>query len=116
MLPFVVFSECYGATVLYRVVDVVGQTGWLAVIIHQIGYLGGMALGLTLAHTVSIPGGIGAGFGLFFLCFFASALVGKIPDHRAPGFWSKSPILSRMWWLAFYSVRRHHFFAMHHGD
>jgi solute carrier family 6 GABA transporter-like protein 1 len=105
MLPFVVFSECYGATVLYRMVDVVGQTGWPAVLTHQFGFLGGMAVGLTLAHTVSIPGGIAAGFGLFFVCFFASAAIAKTPDHPAPGFWGKNRLLSSAWWLAFYSVR-----------
>lgn len=108
MLPFVVFSECYGATILYRVVDVVGQCGLPAVMVHQLGYLGGMAFGLTLAHTVSIPGGIGAGFGLFFVCVIISTLMAKTPDLRAPGFCGKSPILSRLWWLAFYSVRYLH--------
>jgi solute carrier family 6 GABA transporter-like protein 1 len=103
-LPVVVFSECYAATVIYRSIDVIGQTGLVAFIVHQFGFLGGMALGLVLAHAVSIPAGIGAGFGLYFACFAISVLGAKTPDSIAPRFWGRNVFLSRAWWLAFYSV------------
>ncbi|PPJ56543.1 hypothetical protein CBER1_03909 [Cercospora berteroae] len=103
VLPFVVFAECYGATVIYRSQDVIGQVGLLSFVIHQIGFLGGHFLGLIIAHMVSIPGGAGAGFGFFFLMVILSSLIGKIPDSKPPGFWGRNAFLARLWWLAFYS-------------
>ncbi|KAF7192485.1 Sodium- and chloride-dependent GABA transporter 1 [Pseudocercospora fuligena] len=103
VLPFVVFSECYGATVIYRAVDVIGQVGVPAFVVNQVGFIGGLATGLAIAHNVSVDGGVGAGFGLFFLCTLISVLIAKTPDSIAPGFWSRNAFFCRFWWLAFYS-------------
>ena len=107
VLPFVVFAECYGATVIYRSIDVIGQVGIVSFVVHQIGFIGGMLAGLLIAHNVSVPGGIGAGFGLYFLLVIVSALIGKVPDSQPPGVFGRSVPLSRLWWLAFYSVSGH---------
>lgn len=105
VLPFTVFAECYGATVLYRSIDVVGQVGIPAFAVNQLGFLGGMLVGLVLAHNISIGAGIGAGFGMFFALNALSVLIAKTPDSQAPRFWGKNVYLERLWWLAFYSVR-----------
>ena len=54
---------------------------------------------------VNVGGGVGAGFGLFFLCTLVAVLIAKTPDSFAPGFWGRNALLCRFWWLAFYSVR-----------
>lgn len=104
VLPATVFAECYGATVIYRCIDVFGQVGIPAFVVHQIGFVGGMVLGLILAHLVSVNAGLGAGFGLFAALAVVSVLIAKTPDSKPPGFWGRNQYSSRLWWLAFYSV------------
>lgn len=106
VLPSVVFAECYAATVVYRSVDVLGEVGMPAFALHQFGYLGGMFVGLLLAHNTSIAAGLGVGFGMFFGFAIVSVLVARDPDSKPPSFWNKSSYLSRFWWLAFYSVSK----------
>ena len=72
--------------------------------VHQFGFLGGMFLGLVLAHNASIAAGIGVGFGLFFGMTALSVFIAQSPDSKAPGFWGGNVYLQRLWWLAFYSV------------
>lgn len=107
VLPMAVFSECYAATVVYRSIDVVGQVGIPAFAVHQLGYLGGLLVGLLLAHNVSIAAGLGVGFGMYFGLVGLSVLVAKTPDSVPPRFWGRNMYLARLWWLAFYSVNKY---------
>lgn len=104
VLPAAVFAECYGATIIYRCKDTIGQVGLPAFAIHQFGFVGGLFVGLLLAHQVALEVGLGVGFGMFVVCFLGSLLMAKTPDSHPPGFWSRNSILTRFWWLALYSV------------
>ncbi|KAL1954029.1 hypothetical protein VTO42DRAFT_1807 [Malbranchea cinnamomea] len=103
-LIFVVWSELIGATVVYRWSDVVSQVGLPAFIVYNVGYFGGQVTGVSVAHGLENPSaGAGAGFGLYIVCSILSVLVAKDPDSNAPSFWNKNVLLSRFWYLAFYS-------------
>ena len=103
-LIFVVFSEVVSATTVYRWHDVVSQTGLSAFITHNVGYFGGMILGVGVAHGANSPGaGAGAGLGLYTVCSIISVIIAKSPDSKAASFWSRSLYSSRFWYLAFYS-------------
>ncbi|KAL0260169.1 hypothetical protein SLS55_005915 [Diplodia seriata] len=105
-LIFVVWSEVVSATTVYRWADVVGQTGLPAFSTYNVGYFGGQVIGISVAHGLEDPrAGAGAGFGFYIICTLASILIAKTPDSGAPGFWSANVLLSRFWYLAFYSVR-----------
>lgn len=104
-LVFVVWSECVGATTVYRYWDVVGQVGWPAFIVWNVGYFGGMIVGVSVGQAVSPSAGAGTGFGLFIVCAVMSSTIAQTPDVRPPKFWGRSAIVSRFWCLAFYSVR-----------
>ncbi|KKY27609.1 putative sodium chloride dependent neurotransmitter [Diplodia seriata] len=103
-LIFVVWSEVVSATTVYRWADVVGQTGLPAFSTYNAGYFGGQVIGISVAHGLEDPrAGAGAGFGFYIICTLASILIAKTPDSGAPGFWSANVLLSRFWYLAFYS-------------
>ncbi|KAJ5156422.1 hypothetical protein N7492_009225 [Penicillium capsulatum] len=103
-LIFVVWSELVGATTAYRWHDVVSQTGLPAFVVYNVGYFGGQVIGVAVAHGISNPSaGAVAGFGWYIVCTIASVLIASSPIIRAAGFWGKHPILSRFWYLAFYS-------------
>ncbi|KAL1617165.1 hypothetical protein SLS54_007942 [Diplodia seriata] len=103
-LIFVVWSEVVSATTVYRWADVVGQTGLPAFSTYNVGYFGGQVIGISVAHGLEDPrAGAGAGFGFYIICTLASILIAKTPDSGAPGFWSANVLLSRFWYLAFYS-------------
>ncbi|KAL1638087.1 hypothetical protein SLS58_009013 [Diplodia intermedia] len=103
-LIFVVWSEVVSATTVYRWADVVSQTGVPAFITYNLGYFGGQVIGISVAHGLEDPrAGAGAGFGFYIICTLASVLIAKTPDSGAPGFWSAKVLLSRLWYLAFYS-------------
>lgn len=110
-LVFVVFTECASSTTIYRWKDVAGQVGLPAFVIYNLGYLGGMVCGVTVAHTVSPEAGAGVGFGLYIVCTIVSSTLGSFisstentPDADTPEFFSRFAITRRFWWLAFYSV------------
>lgn len=103
-LIFVVWSELVGATTVYRWHDVVSQTGLPAFVVYNFGYFGGQIVGVAVAHGVSNPAaGAGAGFGLFIVSSIISVLIAITPGIKAASFWGRNPLLSRFWYLAFYS-------------
>lgn len=104
LLPWVVWSECIAATIVYRHRDVIGQVGLPGFATHLAGYFGGKIIGLTVAHTVSPPAGAGVGFGVYFVLVIASLFIAKTPDSPAPGFWGRNPYLAKFWWMGAYSV------------
>ena len=105
-LVFVAWSECSFSTSLYRYRDIHSEVGKLAYYIFNFGYFGGMVLGVGIGQGVSAPAGAGVGFGVFIVCTIAAVLIAKAPDARAAGFWNKNAYLSKIWYLAFYSVSR----------
>jgi solute carrier family 6 GABA transporter-like protein 1 len=104
-LIFVVWSELVGATTVYRWHDVVSQTGFPAFVLYNFGYFGAQILGVAVAHSISSPAaGAGAGFGLYIVCSIFSTLFATTPSIEAAAFWGRHTLLSRFWYLAFYSV------------
>jgi solute carrier family 6 GABA transporter-like protein 1 len=103
-LVFVVWSECVAATTVYRYKDVVDQVGLSAFVSYHTGYIGGMVAGVSVGHAVSPEAGAAAGFGLFVVCLVLAVLNAKTPSSKPPKFWSRAVPLSRLWYLAFYSV------------
>ncbi|RMJ28609.1 transporter [Aspergillus sp. HF37] len=103
-LIFVVWSELISATTIYRWDDVVSQTGLPALLVYNFGYFGGQIIGISVAHGLEFPpAGAGAGFGIFVVCTLAAVLLARTPEIAAPKFWGSHPLLSRIWYLAFYS-------------
>ncbi|KAI5236653.1 SNF-domain-containing protein [Aureobasidium subglaciale] len=105
-LIFVVFSEVVSATTVYRWSDVVGQVGMPALIIYNLGYFGGLLVGITVAHGLESAGpGAGAGFGFFIICTFTSAFVAHDPEPSTKGFIAMlKSRASQLWYLALYSA------------
>lgn len=104
-LVFVVFAECISSTSVYRYKDVIGQVGKPAFVIYNTCYILAMVLGVAIAHAVHSGAGAGVGFGIFIGGSIASSVIGKIPDSIPPRFWGKNALISKFWYLAFYSVR-----------
>ena len=104
-LLFAAFCECYGSTTVYRWVDVVGQVGSPAFGIYNFGYLGGLIIGLAIAHSVGPEAGAGAGFGIYIVSTIIALGIARTPDSLAPRFFGKNAIMNRLWWLALYQVR-----------
>jgi solute carrier family 6 GABA transporter-like protein 1 len=98
-----VWSETYMACTLYRWRDPVDQVGFISYFTYNGGYVLSTFLGILLGHLVNPSVGAGVGFGVFIACSVASALVGKTPTVPAPRFWGRNAILSRFWYVAFYS-------------
>lgn len=103
-LFFTVWCECFFATTLYRWRDSVDQVGLVSYSLYNGGYFFAQFVGFLVGHLVSAEAGAGAGFGIFIVATVASAFIGKTPTVEAPSFWGKSPILSRFWYNALYSV------------
>lgn len=104
-LIFVVWSECVTSTTVYRWKDVVSQVGVPAFVTYNVGYFGGQIFGVAVGHAVSPSAGAGLGFGLFIAGTAIALLIAKSPDSRAPRFWGRNLYTSRLWYMAFYSVR-----------
>ncbi|KAH9220818.1 putative sodium/chloride dependent neurotransmitter transporter [Leptodontidium sp. 2 PMI_412] len=102
-LVFVVWSECISATTIYRMKDVIGQVSRPNFAIYNIGFLGAMILGVAIAHAVSPGAGAGLGFGLFVAGAMLALLLAKTPDSTVPKFWSRNAVLTRFYYLTFYS-------------
>jgi solute carrier family 6 GABA transporter-like protein 1 len=102
-LFFTVWFETFFATTLYRWRDPVDQVGIVSYSLYNGGYFVAHIVGLLVGHLVSAEAGAGAGFGIFIVATIASIFIGKTPTIEAPSFWGKSPILSRLWYNAFYS-------------
>jgi solute carrier family 6 (neurotransmitter transporter, GABA) member 1 len=105
-LMFVVWAEVMSATILYRKVDVIGQVGYPAFLLHNGGYLLAQICGLILAHLVSAGAGAGLGFGLYIASVVGSLVIAKTPDSTAPRFWGGNAWLTKFWWMGLYSVSR----------
>ncbi|TLD32850.1 hypothetical protein PspLS_00938 [Pyricularia sp. CBS 133598] len=95
--------ECIAATTIYRFRDVTGQVGLPAFAIFNGGYALSFVVGLIIAHHVSAEAGAGAGFGIFIASLVLCLVMARTPSVPAPRFWGGKPILSKFWWLAFYS-------------
>ncbi|CAD0115502.1 unnamed protein product [Aureobasidium uvarum] len=104
-LIFVVFSEVVSATTVYRWTDVVGQVGMPAFVIYNLGYFGGLLIGITVAHGVeSAAIGAGAGFGVFTVCTILAGIVASSPSPSNTALPSRIRAqLAQLWYLAFYS-------------
>lgn len=103
-LIFVVWAECVCATTLYRYRDVTGQVGVIAFAIANVGYILAMVLGVAVGQAVGPEAGAGVGFGIFVVANIVAVLMAKTPDSIAPRFWGKNAMMSKLWWLCFYSV------------
>lgn len=103
-LFFTVWFETFFATTLYRWRDPVDQIGMVSYCLFNGGYFAAHLIGILVGHLVSPAAGAGVAFGLFIVGAVAASLFGKTPTVTAPSFWGKSPILSRLWYAAFYSV------------
>jgi len=107
-LVFVVWAECVCATTIYRFEDVVDQVGLPAFATYNTGYLGAQLLSLVIGHTVSIPAGVGVGFGVFAVAMIIAVLTSKTPDVCPTArLFKKGRIASIVYYLAFYSVSSH---------
>ncbi|KAI4746417.1 SNF-domain-containing protein [Aureobasidium sp. EXF-12298] len=104
-LIFVVFCEVVSATTVYRWKDVTEQVGLLAFVVYNLGYFGGLLIGVTVAHGLESAGpGAGAGFGFFVACTIIAGVIAKPSEPCNAGIISKvRGQLSQMWYLAFYS-------------
>ncbi|KAK5167527.1 uncharacterized protein LTR77_007226 [Saxophila tyrrhenica] len=102
-LVFVVWSELSLSTTIYRWRDVYGQVGVPAYALWNAGYFLGQILGVTVGHVVSPAAGAGAGFGAFFAFTIPAMLIGRTPDAEAPGFFDRSGLTRKLYFLAFYS-------------
>ncbi|KFA63378.1 hypothetical protein S40285_01814 [Stachybotrys chlorohalonatus IBT 40285] len=103
-LFFIVWCEVVCSTTLYRVKDVVGQVGLVAVLVYNGGFVVAQVAGIGLAHGYSPEAGAGLGFGLFVLGLVGSLALAKTPaDGVMPAFWQKSALYRRFYYLVFYS-------------
>ncbi|KAG9756320.1 SNF-domain-containing protein, partial [Aureobasidium melanogenum] len=101
-LIFVVFCEVVSATTVYRWNDITGQVGLPAFVIYNLGYFGGLLIGVTVAHGLESAGpGAGAGFGFFIICAVVAGVIAKPPEPCNTGVVSK--VRDQLWYLAFYS-------------
>jgi solute carrier family 6 GABA transporter-like protein 1 len=103
-LMFVVWAEIFSATILYRKVDVIGQVGLPAYLVHNGGFLAAQVVGLIVAHTVQPGAGAGVGFGIYIAIVLISLVIAKEPDSIAPRFWARNSWSNKFWWLGLYSV------------
>ncbi|KAH0281039.1 SNF-domain-containing protein, partial [Aureobasidium melanogenum] len=105
-LIFVVFCEVVSATTVYRWKDVTGQVGLPAFIVYNLGYFGGLLIGISVAHGLESAGpGAGAGFGFFVICTVITGVIAKSTETHGTGMIAKArDQLDQLWYLAFYSV------------
>lgn len=104
-LLLIVWCEIVVVSTTYRHVDVVGQVGKIAWILYSVVYVAAMFVGVVVGQAVGPAAGAGAGFGIFIVGTIISVLLARAPTSIAPRFWGGNTILSKFWWLAFYSVR-----------
>ncbi|KAH7271703.1 hypothetical protein B0J15DRAFT_509759 [Fusarium solani] len=102
-LIFVVWCEVVSATTLYRFKDVIGQVGVAGYSVYSIGYILSMLLGVIVGQAEGPKVGAGVGFGVFVLTNVVAIAVSKTPDSGPPRFWGKNSVLTKLWWLSFYS-------------
>ncbi|WQF83990.1 Putative sodium:neurotransmitter symporter [Colletotrichum destructivum] len=103
-LFWIVWCEAVCATTLYRYRDVVDQCGLLSWCLYNLfGYVGGMFVGLVVAHAVSAEAGAGVGFGMFIIGTLSSVLLASDPTAYCPNFFCKNSIMRRFWYLSSYS-------------
>ncbi|KAI8648681.1 hypothetical protein NCS57_01480200 [Fusarium keratoplasticum] len=102
-LIFVVWCEAVCATTLYRFTDVIGQVGVVGYSVYSAGYILSMVLGVAVGQAAGPEAGAGTGFGIFVVTNIVAVFMSKAPDAGAPRFWGKNPLLSKFWWLSFYS-------------
>ncbi|KAI4731352.1 SNF-domain-containing protein [Aureobasidium sp. EXF-10728] len=104
-LIFVVFAEVVSATTVYRWSDVVSQVGMPAFAVYNLGYFGGLLIGITVAHGVQSAGiGAAAGFGVFVACTVISTATASSPAPNPTVMPSRlRRRLDKLWYLAFYS-------------
>lgn len=103
-LFFVTFMECASATTVYRYKDVMGQCGKIPYFLFNAGYFLALILGVGIGHAVHPGAGAGVGFGIFIITTVTAVLLSKRPDALPPRFWGNNAMLSKLWYLAFYSV------------
>ncbi|KAJ4312446.1 hypothetical protein N0V84_009938 [Fusarium piperis] len=102
-LLFVVWCEAVCATTLYRYTDVIGQVGVVGYSLYSAGYIMSMVLGVAVGQAVGPEAGAGVGFGIFVVTNIVAVFMSKTPDAGAPRFWGRNPVLTKFWWLSFYS-------------
>lgn len=114
-LIFVVFCEVVSATTVYRWTDVIEQVGLPAFVVYNLGYFGGLLIGITVAHGLESAGpGAGAGFGFFVACTVVAGVIAKSLEPRDTGIIARlKSQLSQLWYLAFYSVSKRVCFSYH---
>lgn len=103
-LIFVVWCEGVSITTIYRYKEVYRQVGVASFSLYVATYILSQVLGVAVAQAVSAEVGAGVGFGIFIVGNIVSVLVAKTPDSIPPSFWGKNNLLSKFWWLTFYSV------------
>jgi len=104
-LIFVVWTEVTCATTVYRWRDIVDQVGIVAFSLYNFGFFAGQFFGVVLAHGLKSPGiGAGSGIGFYVVFALAASIIARTPSVRAPSFWSWNVIISKFWFMAFYSV------------
>ncbi|KAF2644803.1 SNF-domain-containing protein [Massarina eburnea CBS 473.64] len=103
-LIFVVWTEVVSATTVYRWNDVVDQTGLPAFSLYNFGFFGAQLFGIVIGHSINNPGiGAGAAIGFYVVFSLVATLIARTPDELAPSFWNSNALLSRFWFLAYYS-------------
>jgi solute carrier family 6 GABA transporter-like protein 1 len=101
---FVVWSECVTSTTVYRWKDVEGQVGRISFILYQIAFFAGQIFGVAIAQGVSAPAGAITGFVIYIVFTTAALVLAKTPDVRAPWIFGSNAFMSKIFYLAFYSV------------
>lgn len=105
-LVFVVWAECVTSMMVYRHYDVENQVGKIAYYTYNGFYLLAQILGVAVGHAVMPAAGAGVGFGLFVLGNILALALASTPEADAPKFFNKNTMLSRLYFLSFYSVSR----------
>ncbi|KAG5970958.1 hypothetical protein E4U58_000428 [Claviceps cyperi] len=111
-LVFVVWAECAASMTVYRWRDVVGQVGLAAFTMYNIGYFGGMILGIVIAQAFSSA--LGAGIGGNQLRRDLNGIIASHKDWKIPSLWAPilryiaAPILAIVYsfsYSSFYALR-----------
>ncbi|KAF1359347.1 SNF-domain-containing protein [Lizonia empirigonia] len=103
-LIFVVWTEVTSATTVYRWRNIVDQTGLVAFSLYNFGFFGGQVFGIVLAHGINNPGAsAGAGIGFYVAFAVVATILARTPTTDVPSIWNSNVILTKFWFLAFYS-------------
>ena len=68
-----------------------------------------LILGVAIGHSVYPGAGAGVGFGIFFIGLGIAIALAKAPQHTdlgPPKFFAGNAILQKLYYLAFYQVRK----------